>query len=49
MLDVEEIEEKLDDFLKSLEGDFKEEDFCRAYNYIAKKENWIKRIGVVDK
>ena len=49
MLDVEEIEEKLDDFLKSLEGDFEEKDFCMAYNNIAKKEGWTKRIGIVDK
>ena len=40
MLDVEEIEEKLEDFLHSLEGDFATETFCNAFNNIATREKW---------
>ncbi len=40
MLDVKELEEKLDDFLRSLEGDFAIGTFCNAFNNIAIKEEW---------
>lgn len=43
-LNVEEIQEKLEDFLHSLEGDYDIEDFVKAYNNIAKKEKWKERL-----
>jgi len=43
-LDVEELEEALDEFLHSLQGDYDIEDFVEAYNNIAKKEKWKERL-----
>jgi hypothetical protein len=42
-LSYEEIKESLEDFLVSLEGDFNAEDIAKAFNSIAKKENWPER------
>lgn len=47
MLDKEELKEKLEDFLQSLEGDWLIGDFCDAYNELTKKNKW--EMGIKEK